>query len=322
MLLWRHSTAASSLISTLVVAQRHFCVAVHTSVGGGGATTSTTSSSSSPNTTSTSSSSTAFTWTLERGAGDQELWRTQTWHAGVLTDLPSSGGKPISNLEKFDFLKDSGRLTPQLKVVCIASQNRTLDELKRMMLQGASSADAFLLVSGSTPNRNVSAVQMIKEAKQMQEEGHLPLSLGLWCCANPMMLSNEAMRLAEKIDAGATVVLTQPPLLFDRFEKFMHEARDLGIPERCRVIVGVPIVSSASNLRYWASLCGLKLEEISQTEAVFSDQQKLSKLREGWIYNMIKRIKQTEGVHGAHVMATNPAAREVALTLAKGGMFR
>lgn len=56
----------------------------------------------------------------------------------------------------------------------------------------------------------------------MRQQGQLPASLSLWAVENPMLAP--VSRLAQKMDAGAEVVLTQPPLLWDRAQRWAEEA--------------------------------------------------------------------------------------------------
>lgn len=56
----------------------------------------------------------------------------------------------------------------------------------------------------------------------MREEGYLPPSLSLWAVENPMLAP--VARLRQKADAGAEVVLTQPPLLWERTARWAEEA--------------------------------------------------------------------------------------------------
>ena len=59
-------------------------------------------------------------------------------------------------------------------------------------------------------------------ASAMREEGYLPASVSLWAVENPMLAPVE--RLRQKVDAGAEVVVTQPPLLLDRVQRWAEEA--------------------------------------------------------------------------------------------------
>lgn len=70
-------------------------------------------------------------------------------------------------------------------------------------------------------------------ASAMREEGYLPPSLSLWAVENPMLAP--VSRLAQKAAAGAEVVVTQPPLLFDRVARWMEEAAATRISDNVKV---------------------------------------------------------------------------------------
>lgn len=51
--------------------------------------------------------------------------------------------------------------------------------------------------------------------------GHLPKRLALWVVANPMLEADEAgvERVRKKVELGAEVIVTQPPLVWESFER-------------------------------------------------------------------------------------------------------
>lgn len=70
-------------------------------------------------------------------------------------------------------------------------------------------------------------------ASAMREEGYLPASLSLWAVENPMLAPVD--RLQQKADAGAEVVLTQPPLLWDRTAAWAEQAAAQRVSEHVKV---------------------------------------------------------------------------------------
>lgn len=58
-----------------------------------------------------------------------------------------------------------------------------------------------------------------------------------------------------QIDAGAEVILTQPPLDWEAFESWMSDARNRGLHTAARLLIGFPCLSSAGNVAFWAALC-------------------------------------------------------------------
>lgn len=55
--------------------------------------------------------------------------------------------------------------------------------------------------------------------------------------------------------AGAEVILTQPPLDWNAFERWMEDARKRGLHTAARLLIGFPLLSSAGNVAFWAALC-------------------------------------------------------------------
>lgn len=63
------------------------------------------------------------------------------------------------------------------------------------------------------------------------------------------------MRRAQ-IEAGASIVLTQPPLDWPAFEAWMEDVNRRRLHESARLLVGFPALTSASGAAFWAALCG------------------------------------------------------------------
>ena len=77
-----------------------------------------------------------------------------------------------------------------------------------------------------------------------------------WAVENP--LTNTCDKLQHKIEAGAEAIISQPPLLPDRFHQWWHSVLDRGLHKTAKLIVGVPIISSAANLAFWLRLTEAK----------------------------------------------------------------
>ena len=75
-------------------------------------------------------------------------------------------------------------------------------------------------------------------ASAMREEGYLPAGLSLWAVENPMLAP--VSRLQQKVDAGAEVVITQPPLLWDRAARWAEEAAAARISAHVKARGGDP----------------------------------------------------------------------------------
>ncbi|KAK9821226.1 hypothetical protein WJX81_003530 [Elliptochloris bilobata] len=136
---------------------------------------------------------------------------------------------------------EAGRATGGWVVTTVAAQLRSRQALEARLLQRAERgpsgerADALLLVSGSHPLRDVlapagllpDALHSLRAAAAMRTAGQLPLSLSLWAVANP--LTEGAPFAAAKVDNGAEVIVTQPPLVWPLFEAWLDEMNTRGL---------------------------------------------------------------------------------------------
>lgn len=179
------------------------------------------------------------------------------------------------------------------------------------------------------------SVDGLRIATSMQAGGQLPPSIALWCVDNPMLVNpavtgsgrarngRPAEGLLRKADAGAQVVLTQPPLLWSEFERWADDVARLGLPPRVRVVVGAAMLSSARNAEFWMALCGLDparcpeaqllLAEFAQAEQV--GKERLTAFCRSYNERTLARLLALPGVAGLHVMPLTRPAREMALEM-------
>ncbi|CAM9539302.1 unnamed protein product, partial [Hapterophycus canaliculatus] len=95
-------------------------------------------------------------------------------------------------------------------------------------IQGGRAADALLLVSGSHPGRHLPLMRRLlpdvydelRLATSMRESGHLPKHVAFWAVANPLAEADDegVERVRKKVELGAEVIITQPPLVWEPFE--------------------------------------------------------------------------------------------------------
>lgn len=73
-------------------------------------------------------------------------------------------------------------------------------------------------------------------------------------------MEQNASRMEQKAAAGADAFLTQPPLDWDNFERWMKDVQSRGLDSRCRILIGIPLLTSAAHLRFWIFLCGAPVQ--------------------------------------------------------------
>ncbi|KAG1671159.1 hypothetical protein FOA52_005413 [Chlamydomonas sp. UWO 241] len=196
-------------------------------------------------------------------------------------------------------------------------------------------AGALLFVSGTHPVRSLpgvksllhTSIDALKLASELRAKGDIPEATQLWCVANPNT-ERDASLLEAKIAAGATVVLTQPPLDFEAFEAWMGDARARGLTSKARVLCGAPMLSSPANVAFWIALadcgsCVAARQLLADFQAGTTSGDKASALAFVRRYNeaAVARALSTPGVAGLHVMPLTGPARRLALEFAWEGRF-
>ncbi|MCW5706344.1 methylenetetrahydrofolate reductase [Shinella yambaruensis] len=109
-------------------------------------------------------------------------------------------------------------------------------------------------------------------------------------------------RLAKKIEAGAQFVQSQYCFDVPMFREYMKKVRDLGLDEKCYILVGVGPMASAKTAKWIRSnVPGIHIPDsvIARLEGA-QDQKKEGKQL---CIDIINEVKEIEGVSGIHVMA-------------------
>jgi 5,10-methylenetetrahydrofolate reductase len=110
------------------------------------------------------------------------------------------------------------------------------------------------------------------------------------------------LRLAKKIAAGAQFVQTQYCFDLPLFRSFMGKARDMGLDERCFILVGVGPLASAKTARWMrAHVAGVHIPDavIARLEGAANQKAEGKRI----CIEMIQELREEPGVAGVHVMA-------------------
>jgi 5,10-methylenetetrahydrofolate reductase len=122
-------------------------------------------------------------------------------------------------------------------------------------------------------------------------------------------------RLAKKVKAGADFIQTQLIYNTERFAEYMEKVRELGLHEQVFILAGIGPLKSPGMARYMRDqVPGLDVPNKwvdRMTEATKGiDKEDKKARRDAWrnegisiAIDLIKEIRQIEGVAGAHVMA-------------------
>ncbi|BDA40706.1 hypothetical protein COCOBI_01-3590 [Coccomyxa sp. Obi] len=301
--------------------------------------------------------------TLERGIGahlgkDTKLWGTGSFDVGVYPDLPAvmkwSDFLDFKKLRKTGKLQDLEKLRIEsaaggregLLVRTCGVQLRGHEQLRRRLLlragleedgrsaAGVRPADALLLVSGSHPLRRALAwsgvlqdsVSALHLAHSLRDQGLLPPQTSLWAVANPLVDTPDT--LERKVAAGAEVILTQPPLIYSKFESWFDGVDRLGVASKAKIVIGIPMLTSSRSMLFWLELCSsADQDSANQALAPFlKAEEHGSAAVQNFVYSytseLINRVLQLPGVAGLHLMPVSRQGRDLAYQLAKDGCLQ
>ena len=159
---------------------------------------------------------------------------------------------------------------------------------------------------------DLDSVTLIKMAGDMRD-GHfqngediagVAPDLFIGAAANPYAdpFPFRALRLAKKVEAGIDFVQTQIIFNVDKFAEFMHQCRELGVTERCKILAGVAPLKSAGMARYMKNrVAGMDVpgEVVERMSAAEDAQDEGIQV----CVDVINRVREIEGVAGVHIMA-------------------
>ena len=161
---------------------------------------------------------------------------------------------------------------------------------------------------------DLDSIALLQTARIMRDEGRFingraldaaPL-LFLGAAENPFAppLDFRPIRLQKKINAGANFIQTQFCFDVPQLQRFMQSVRDLGLPERAFILVGVGPLRSARSAEWMRThVPGVVIPEplIRRLAAVNPAQQ----LAEGKriCQEIIAQVREIRGVSGMHIMA-------------------
>ncbi len=165
---------------------------------------------------------------------------------------------------------------------------------------------------GAKPVFDLDCMSLLETIRKMRDErvflSGRPLSappeVFLGAAANPFAppYDYRPFRLAKKIAAGAQFVQTQYCFDIPMLESYMARVRDLGLHEKCFILVGVgPLVSARAAKWIRANVPGIHIPDAVIRRLEGAERQK----REGrnLCVELIQQIREIPGVSGIHVMA-------------------
>ena len=165
---------------------------------------------------------------------------------------------------------------------------------------------------GAKPVFDLDCMSLMSTLRTMRDDSRFlsgrpittPPRMLIGAAANPFVppFDYRVERLAKKISAGAAFVQTQYCFDIPRLEEYMRQVRDLGLHDRCAIIVGVgPLNSARAGCWIRDNVPGVHIPDHVIKRLEGAERPKMEGRR--LCMELIQQIREVEGVAGVHVMA-------------------
>ncbi len=162
------------------------------------------------------------------------------------------------------------------------------------------------------PVFDLDSTSLLAVIRRMRDEGRFlsgrkittPPRVFIGAAENPFAPPYDfrVLRLAKKIAAGAQFVQTQYCFDLPLLQQFMAKARDMGLDEKCFMLVGVGPLASAKAARWMrANVAGVHIPDAVVARLEGANDQRAEGKR--ICIEMIQQLREVKGVAGVHVMA-------------------
>jgi 5,10-methylenetetrahydrofolate reductase len=221
---------------------------------------------------------------------------------GICALLTRMGYAPIMQIA----CRDKNRIAIQGDVLGAAAMG--VQNVLCLTGDGVQSGDQ----PGAKPVFDLDSMGLLSTIRTMRDEHRFlsgrqitkPPTLFLGAAVNPFVPPADfrALHFGKKIAAGAEFVQSQYCYDVPMLRDFMRRVRDLGLHEKCFILIGVGPLASARTARWLKS----NVPGVHIPDAVFRriegarDQKAEGKQL---CIDIINEVKDIEGVHGVHVMA-------------------
>jgi len=161
---------------------------------------------------------------------------------------------------------------------------------------------------------DIDSMQLIAMVKEMRDEGKFLSGADLdgrpkmfiGAAANPFADPFEwrVHRLAKKIEAGVDFIQTQCIYNMDKFRKWVEQANDMGLTEKCYILAGVTPMKSIGMARYMKNnVPGMDVPDEIIERLRGAGKGKVADEGIKIACEQIEEFKEMKGVHGVHLMA-------------------
>ncbi|MBN7758621.1 methylenetetrahydrofolate reductase [Nitratireductor aquimarinus] len=165
---------------------------------------------------------------------------------------------------------------------------------------------------GAKPVFDLDCMSLLETVRTMRDEEKFlsgrrlttPPAVFLGAAINPFAppCDFRPQRLAKKIAAGAQFVQSQYCYDVPMLREYMKRVRDMGLDEKCFILVGVGPLASAKTARWIrTNVPGVHIPDavIARLEGAENQKEEGKRL----CIDIINEVKEIEGVSGVHVMA-------------------
>jgi methylenetetrahydrofolate reductase (NADPH) len=161
---------------------------------------------------------------------------------------------------------------------------------------------------------DIDSMQLIAMVKNMRDEGKFQGGADLdgrpkmfiGAAANPFADPFEwrVHRLAKKVEAGVDFIQTQCIYNMDKFRKWVEQANDMGLTEKCYILAGVTPMKSVGMARYMKNnVPGMDVPDEIIDRLKGAGKGKVADEGIKIACEQIEEFKEMKGVHGVHLMA-------------------
>lgn len=221
---------------------------------------------------------------------------------GICALLTRVGYSPIMQIS----CRDHNRIAIQGNVLGAAAMG--VNNILCLTGDGVQAGDQ----PGAKPVFDLDCMSLLRTVRQMRDEGKFlsgrkissPPQIFLGAAINPFAPPYDfrPMRLAKKIEAGAQFVQSQYCFDLPMLERYMTAVREMGLHEKCFILVGVGPLASARAAKWIRSnVPGIHIPDAIIDRLEGAEDQKLEGKK--ICIEMLQQIHEMQGVSGAHVMA-------------------
>ncbi len=221
---------------------------------------------------------------------------------GICALLTRVGYSPIMQIS----CRDHNRIAIQGNVLGAAAMG--VNNILCLTGDGVQAGDQ----PGAKPVFDLDCMSLLRTIRQMRDEGLFlsgrkltsPPNVFLGAAINPFAPPYDfrPLRLAKKIEAGAQFVQSQYCFDIPMLESYMASVRDMGLDEKCFILIGVGPLASARAAKWIRSnVPGIHIPDAIIERLEGAKDQKLEGKK--ICIEMLQQVREMKGVSGAHVMA-------------------